>query len=62
MQRQSLHDFTDEIPLCTQIIEQVLYHDKAKKLLQAFTAATSNLYAQDLKYVRMNSMVSEKNI
>jgi len=52
----------DEIPLCTQIIEQVLYHEKAKKLLNAFTASTSNLYAQDLKHVRINSMVSEKTI
>ena len=62
LQRQSLHDYTDEIPLCTQILEQVPCHEKAGKLLVSFAAATSNLYAQDLKHVHQNSNSSASAI
>ena len=49
---------TDEIPLCTQIIEQSLFHEKACKLLVAFAASTSNLFTIDLKNIHENSQSS----
>ena len=39
-----------------------LCHEKASKLLVSFSAATSNLYAQDLKHVHANSDSSARAI